>query len=125
MIVSKPTIVLHSTQIFFNFLAMACFAGVASFQAKHGVGPCMCLTYLLNYRPSTRSDLRYSHCTAGLSGFALFVAISGMFLSAFMLLVPVFYEKYDKFIRLARALKEIRVGFILTGTGVTFSLLIA
>jgi hypothetical protein len=101
MIVAKPTIVLHSTQIFFNFLAMACFAGVASFQAKHNVGP------------------------SGLSGFALFVSISGMFLSAFMLLVPVLYEKYDKFIRLARALKEIRVGFILTGTGVTFSLLIA
>lgn len=42
-----------------------------------------------------------------------------------MLLVPVAYEKYDKLARLARALKEIRVGFILTGTGVAFSLLIA
>lgn len=42
-----------------------------------------------------------------------------------MLLVPVAYEKYDEFIRLARALKEVRVGFILTGTGVTLSLLIA
>lgn len=62
---------------------------------------------------------------AGLSGFAIFVAVSGIFLSAFMLLVPVAYEKYDKFIRLARALKEVRVGFILTGTGVTLSLLIA
>jgi len=48
-----------------------------------------------------------------------------MLLSAFMLLIPVAYEKYDKFVRLARALKEIRVGFILTGAGVTFSLLIA
>ncbi|KAF8958340.1 hypothetical protein BDZ97DRAFT_1668694 [Flammula alnicola] len=101
MIVSKPTIVLHASQIFFNFLAMACFAGVASFQAKWGVGP------------------------SGLSGFALFVSIAGMFLSAFMLFVPVAYEKYDKFIRLARAMKEVRVGFILTGAGVTFSLLIA
>ncbi|PPQ77133.1 hypothetical protein CVT25_010827 [Psilocybe cyanescens] len=101
MIVSKPTIILHTSQIFFNFLAMACFASVASFQAKWHVGP------------------------SGLSGFALFVSISGMFLSAFMLGVPVAYEKYDKFVRLARALKEVRVGFILTGTGVTFSLLIA
>lgn len=42
-----------------------------------------------------------------------------------MLLIPVTYEKYDKFVRLARALKEVRVGFILTGAGVTFSLLIA
>jgi hypothetical protein len=62
---------------------------------------------------------------AGLTGFAIFISIAGMLLSAFMLFVPVAYEKYDKFIRLARALKEVRVGFILTGTGVTLSLLIA
>ncbi|KXN81345.1 hypothetical protein AN958_05200 [Leucoagaricus sp. SymC.cos] len=101
MIVSKPTIVFHASQIFFNFLAMACFASVASFQAKWHVGP------------------------SGLTGFTLFVTIAGMFLSAFMLFIPVAYEKYDKFVRLARALKEVRVGFILTGTGTTFSLLIA
>ncbi|KAF5382012.1 hypothetical protein D9615_004185 [Tricholomella constricta] len=101
MIVSKPTIVFHSSQIFFNFLAMACFASVAAFQARWKVGP------------------------SGLSGFALFISIAGMFLSAFMLLIPVLYEKYDKFVRLARALKEVRVGFILTGTGTTASLLIA
>jgi hypothetical protein len=101
MIVSKPTIVLHASQIFFNFLAMACFASVASFQAHWGVGP------------------------SGLSGFAIFISIAGMLLSAFMLFIPVVYEKYDKFVRLARALKEVRVGFILTGTGLTFSLLIA
>ncbi|KAF9048486.1 hypothetical protein BJ165DRAFT_1414320 [Panaeolus papilionaceus] len=101
MIVSKPVIVLHSLQIFFNFLAMCCFASAASFQAKWKVGP------------------------SGLSGFAIFISIFGMFLSAFMLFVPVLYEKYDKFIQLARTLKEVRVGFILTGTGVTFSLLIS
>ncbi|KAL0954699.1 hypothetical protein HGRIS_003648 [Hohenbuehelia grisea] len=101
MIVSKPTIVFHTGQIFFNFLAMCCFASVASFQAKWRVGP------------------------SGLSGFAIFVSVAGMVLSAFMLLVPVIYEKYDRFVRLARALKEIRVSFILTGTGTTVSLLIA
>lgn len=42
-----------------------------------------------------------------------------------MLLTPVIYEKYDKGARLARALKELRVGFILAGTGVSVSLLIA
>lgn len=42
-----------------------------------------------------------------------------------MLLIPVIYEKYDKMARLARALKEVRVGFILSGAGTTFSLLIA
>ncbi|KAG5716478.1 hypothetical protein E4T56_gene9642 [Termitomyces sp. T112] len=101
MIVSKPAIVFHSSQIFFNFLAMACFASVASFQAKWKVGP------------------------SGLTGFALFISITGMFLSAFMLAVPVVNEKHDKLVRLARALKEVRVGFILTGTGVAASLLIS
>jgi hypothetical protein len=48
-----------------------------------------------------------------------------MLLSAFMLSIPVAYEKHDKFVRLARALKEVRVSFILTGVGLTFSLLIA
>ncbi|THV02825.1 hypothetical protein K435DRAFT_652716 [Dendrothele bispora CBS 962.96] len=101
MIISKPAIVFHASQIFFNFLAMACFASVAAFQAKWDVGP------------------------SGLSGFTLFITITGMLLSAFMLTIPVLYEKYDKFIRLARALKEVRVGFILTGLGTGASLLIA
>ncbi|KAG1750232.1 hypothetical protein EDB19DRAFT_1679160 [Suillus lakei] len=93
MIISKPAIIFHISQIFFNFLAMACFASVASFQAKWGIGP------------------------SGLSGFALFVSISGIFLALFLLFVPVVYEKYDKLTRLARALKEVRVGFILVGSG--------
>ncbi|KAG6369401.1 hypothetical protein JVT61DRAFT_14933 [Boletus reticuloceps] len=101
MIISKPAIIFHTSQIFFNFLAMACFASVASFQAKWGVGP------------------------SGLTGFALFVSISGILLSSFLMFVPVVYEKYDKFGYIARALQEVRVGFILTGTGVTLSLLIA
>jgi hypothetical protein len=101
MILSKPAIVFYASQIFFNFLALACFAGVASFQAKYGVGP------------------------SGLSGFALFIATAGIFLSLFLVFVPVFYEKYDKFPQLARTLREVRVAFILTGTGTAFSLLIA
>jgi hypothetical protein len=39
-IVSKPAIICHASQLFFVFLALACFCGVASFQAKWGVGPC-------------------------------------------------------------------------------------
>ena len=117
MIVSKPTIVFHASQVFFNFLAMACFASVAAFQAKWKVGPCACL--VLSIRDAS------DYPAAGLSGFALFVSIAGIFLSLFMLLVPVIYEKYDKMTRLARALKEARVGFILTGVGNAFSLLIA
>jgi hypothetical protein len=101
MIVSKPTIVAYSSQIFFNLIAMICFAAVASFQAKWGVGP------------------------SGLTGFALFISIASMLLSAFMLSIQVVCEKHDKFVGLARALKEVRISFILTGTGLTFSLLIA
>jgi hypothetical protein len=63
--------------------------------------------------------------TAGLTGFTLFITIVGILLSAFMLTIPVVYEKHDKFVRLARALKEVRVGFILIGTGTTASLIIA
>lgn len=40
MIVSKPAIIFYTGQAFCNFIAMSCFAGVASFQAKWGVGPC-------------------------------------------------------------------------------------
>lgn len=101
MIVSKPVIVFHAMQVFFNFLAMCCFASVASFQAKWKVGP------------------------SGLSGFAIFISIAGMLLSLFLLLVPVLYEKYDKLSRLARMLKEVRVGFILTILGTTCSALIS
>ena len=42
-----------------------------------------------------------------------------------MLTIPVVCEKHDKFVGLARALKEVRISFILTGAGLTFSLLIA
>lgn len=84
---------------------------------------------LVHVRLHPLSNRRVIHaclnCSAGLTGFTLFVTIAGMVLSAFMLFVPVVYDKYDKFVRLARALNEVRVGFILTGTGTTFSLLIA
>lgn len=48
-----------------------------------------------------------------------------MLYSLFILLTPVIYEKYDKGARLARALKEVRVSFILSGLGLVVSLLIA
>jgi hypothetical protein len=44
MIVSKATIILHTVQIFFNFLAMACFASLAGFQSHWGIGVC---TYIM------------------------------------------------------------------------------
>jgi len=101
LIISKPAIVFHAFQIFFVFLAMCCFAAVASFQAKWGVGP------------------------SGLSGFAIFISIFALIDSAFLLAIPVMYEKYDKAIRLARALREHRVQFILTGAGIVTIFLIS
>ncbi|OCH90325.1 hypothetical protein OBBRIDRAFT_793414 [Obba rivulosa] len=101
MIVSKPAIIFHASQAFFSFLAMCCFASVAQFQAKWHVGP------------------------SGLSGFAVFTSVVGIILPLFMLFVPVIYEKYNKGARLARAMKEVRVGFILVGTGTTLTFLIA
>jgi len=101
MILSKPAIVFHSAQAFFAFLAMASFASVAAFQAKWGVGP------------------------SGLSGFAIFVSVTDLLLSLFLLAIPVIYDKYDKFNRLARALKEDRVAFILVGYGTITMLFIA
>lgn len=101
MPLSKPAIVYYACQIFFTFLAMCCFASVASFQAKWGVGP------------------------SGLSGFAIFVAVTSLLLSVFCLLVPVIYDKYDRLIRLAQALQEVRVAFILASAGLLWSLLVS
>ncbi|KAF8733994.1 Membrane-associating domain, partial [Rhizoctonia solani] len=101
MPLSKPAIVYYACQIFFSFLAMCCFASVASFQAKWHVGP------------------------SGLSGFAIFVSVTLLVLSIFCLMVPVIYDKYDRLIRLARALQEVRVAFILATAGLIWSLLIS
>ncbi|KAF8274782.1 hypothetical protein EI94DRAFT_1713038 [Lactarius quietus] len=101
MIVSKPAIICHVSQAFFNFLAMCCFASVASFQAHWNVGP------------------------SGLTGFALFISITGIFLSLFLLLVPLANEKFNRLTRVARAIQEDRANFVLVGTGTTLSFLIA
>jgi hypothetical protein len=121
MIVSKPVIVFHASQVFFNFLAMACMASVASFQAKWNVGPCAFLFIRIVHYQNYVTHVSI----AGLTGFAIFVSVSGIVLSLIMLFVPVIYEKYDKAARLARALREVRVQFILSGSGTVLSLLIA
>jgi hypothetical protein len=122
MIVSKPAIVFHVAQVFFNFLAMCCFASVAAFQAKWDVGPC-------EFSASASFvQKKHSHSNlfaAGLTGFAIFISIVGILLAAVMLLVPVISEKYDKLTRLARGMQEVRVGFILAGTGTAVNLLLA
>ncbi|KAG8690707.1 hypothetical protein FRC09_011876, partial [Ceratobasidium sp. 395] len=62
---------------------------------------------------------------SGLTGFALFVGVTSFLLSAFLLAVPVAYDRWDKLVRLARALQEVRVMFILATTGLVWSLLIS
>ncbi|KAF8318520.1 hypothetical protein DL93DRAFT_2054513 [Clavulina sp. PMI_390] len=101
MPISKPAVVFHSLQIFFSFIAMCCFASVASFQAHWHVGP------------------------SALSGFAVFVAVTNLLLALFLVLVPVVYDKYNKLSVMARALRELRVAFILIGTGLGEVFLVA
>jgi hypothetical protein len=48
-----------------------------------------------------------------------------MLLALFLLLVPLFNEKYNKLTRVARALKEERANFVLVGTGTTLTFLLA
>lgn len=48
-----------------------------------------------------------------------------MVLALFLLLVPLFNEKYNKLTRVARALKEERANFVLVGTGTTLTFLLA
>jgi len=101
LILRKTFIVASSFQIFLSFLAMCCFAGVASFQARYGVGP------------------------SALSGIAIFDSLVLLFLAIFLLVVPVVYDRYDKLKSLAQALRVIRVALICNGIGIFFSLITA
>lgn len=109
-----------SFQIFLSFIAMCCFASVASFQAQFHVGPCTCISHL---QAGSSADKRAT--TAGLSGLSIFIAVITLLLSSFLVAVPVIYDKYDKLHKLARALRELRVGFIVNGAGAILTLLAA
>ena len=66
-----------------------------------------------------------SSAPAGLSGFAVFVSVTMLLLALFLLSVPVIDARYGKLSRLARALSETRVAFILAVIGTSLDLLIA
>lgn len=112
--------VVASLQIFLSFIAMCCFASVASFQAQFHVGPCTCISRL-----QAGSGADKWTTTAGLSGLSIFIAVVTLLLSSFLVAVPVIYDKYDKFHKVARALRELRVGFIVNGAGAILTLLAA
>jgi hypothetical protein len=59
------------------------------------------------------------------SRIAIFDSLILLFLAAFLLAVPVIYDRYDKLKHLARALRVIRVACVCNGIGVFFSLLTA
>lgn len=103
----------------FQFPSHGLLCKCSSISGKMGCGPMYVRTHTF-----TSYFIKLSF-VAGLSGFALFVSVSSLLQSALMLTIPVIYEKYDKLVRAARALKEVRVAFILTGAGVAFTLLIA
>jgi len=98
---------------------------------------CAVLPQLPLFRPSSTSGrvcvsaylqlavVLTSGTTAGLSGLAIFVAVSTFLLSSFLLAVPVIYDKYDKFHGVARALRELRVAFIVNGAGAILGFLAA
>ncbi|KAG8821319.1 hypothetical protein FRC19_007982 [Serendipita sp. 401] len=101
LILSKSFIVATSFQIFFAFIALCCFAGVASFQGKYKVGP------------------------SGLSVLALFTSLFLFLFSSFLLAVPVVYDRYNKLHGVFRALRVIRVALICNGIGIFLSLISA
>jgi hypothetical protein len=70
----------------------------------------------------TDSSFTYA---AALSVIALFDSLVLIFLAAFLLAVPVIYDRYDRLKHLARALRIIRVAAICNGIGIFFSLITA
>jgi hypothetical protein len=60
--------------------------------------------------------------TAGLIGFMLFLVLVLFFLSIFLLVPPILFNRYDKLGGLARFLKERRSQWVLQGLGVVGSL---
>ena len=98
---------------------MFCWCG--EFSGKMESRP-MCVRVL----PFCHASLTFgATLTAGLTGFAVFVSVIGIVMSSIMLAVPVIYEKYDKFNRLARVMRELRVAFILAGASTSVALLIS
>lgn len=110
---------------------------MASFQAKFKVGPCSC-PCCRPFEPTNQPCSASCRCslilylpglpfpsTAALTGWAIFSSLVLLFLSSFLLAVPVIYDKYDKLRGLARALRVQRVAFICNGIGIFLSLLSA
>src|SRR5437588_856977 len=80
---------LRGVQIFFAFLAMACIAAVIAFDNK-----------------TTSSTI--------IDNIFIFFVILSMFMSAAIVGIPYSYLKYGKFKNLARALRIVRIEFVLT-----------
>nr|XP_019009744.1 uncharacterized protein I206_05304 [Kwoniella pini CBS 10737]OCF48525.1 hypothetical protein I206_05304 [Kwoniella pini CBS 10737] len=94
----KTHLVIHVVAIFFTFLAICTMGAVAAFQSKW-------------------------FSVSGGTGFVLFLLLLAFLLSAFLMIVPIVYDRWDKLKSPARFLGQTRSTFILHAFG-TFLLLL-
>ncbi|WWD21095.1 hypothetical protein CI109_105576 [Kwoniella shandongensis] len=95
----RAHLIIHVVAIFFTFLAICTMGAVASFQSKW-------------------------FSTSGGTGFTIFLLLLSFLLSAFLLLVPIIYDRWDRLKRPAQFLAQTRTTFILHTFG-TFTVLLA
>ncbi|KAK8843387.1 hypothetical protein IAR55_007044 [Kwoniella newhampshirensis] len=96
----RSHLIIHVVAIFFSFLAICTMGAVASFQAKW-------------------------FSTSGGTGFTLFLLLLAFLLSAFLLVVPIVYDRWDRLKRPAQFLAQTRTTFILHTFGTSAMLLAA
>ncbi|WVF65656.1 hypothetical protein IAT40_000387 [Kwoniella sp. CBS 6097] len=96
----KAHLIIHVVAIFFTFLAICTMGAVAGFQAKW-------------------------FAVSGGTGFVIFCLLLLFLLSAFLMVVPIVYDRWDRFKRPAQFLNQTRSTFILHAFGTFMSLLCA
>ncbi|OCF40260.1 hypothetical protein I317_05954 [Kwoniella heveanensis CBS 569] len=96
----KAHLIIHVVAIFFTFLAICTMGAVAGFQAKW-------------------------FSVSGGTGFVIFCLLLSFILSAFLLAVPIVYDRWDRLKRPAQFLHQTRSTFILHAFGTFLALLCA
>lgn len=95
----KIMIALIGWEAFISFVVICCLGSLAAFQKKWAIG------------------------VSGLVGFMLFLSLLLFFLSLFLLIPPILYDRHDKLGGLARFLKERRSQWVLQAVGAGGSLI--
>ncbi|WVR09135.1 hypothetical protein IAU60_006197 [Kwoniella sp. DSM 27419] len=96
----KAHLIFHIVAIFFTFLAICTMGAVAAFQAKW-------------------------FAVSGGTGFVLFLLLVAFLLSAFLMIVPIVYDRWDRLKRPAQFLHQTRTTFILHAFGTVLILMSA